>query len=52
MYHFLVILIYLHVKEIALAGVAQWIEDRPVNQRVAGSISSQGTCQGCRTGPQ
>ena len=26
----------------ALAGVAQWIEHRPVNQRVIGSIPSQG----------
>ena len=32
----------------ALAGVAQWIECRPVNQRVTGSIPSQGTCLGCR----
>ena len=36
----------------ALAGVAQWIECRPVNQRVAGSISSQATCLGCEPGPQ
>ena len=35
---------------IALAGVAQWIESWPVNQRVAGSIPSQGTCLGCRLG--
>ena len=27
----------------ALAGVAQWIEHQPANQRVAGSIPSQGT---------
>ena len=27
----------------ALAGVAQWIERRPANQRVAGLILSQGT---------
>ena len=27
----------------ALAGVAQWIECWPVNQRVTGSIPSQGT---------
>ena len=26
----------------ALAGVAQWIDHRPANQRVAGSIASQG----------
>ena len=30
----------------ALAGMAQWIEDRPVNQRVTGLIPSQGTCLG------
>ena len=36
----------------AVAGVAQWIECWPVNQRVAGSISSQSTCLGCRPGPQ
>ena len=36
----------------ALAGVAQWIEHRPLNQRVAGLISSQGTCLGCGPGPQ
>ena len=36
----------------ALAGVAQWIERRPVNQRVAGAIPSQGTCLGCGPGPQ
>ena len=38
-------------KKEALTGVAQWIEPRPVNQRVAGSIPSQGTCLGCRLGP-
>ena len=32
---------------IALAGEAQWIEHQPVNQRVTGLISSQGTCLGC-----
>ena len=32
---------------LALAGVAQWIEYRLANQRVAGSIPSQGTCLGC-----
>ena len=32
----------------ALAGVAQWIEHRLVNQRVAGLIPSLGTCLGCR----
>ena len=37
---------------IALAGVAQWIEGQPVNQRVAGLIPSKGRCLGCRPGPQ
>ena len=36
----------------ALAGVAQWIECWPANQRVAGSIPSQGTCLGYWQGPQ
>ena len=36
---------------LALAGVAQWIEHWPVNQRVAGLIPSQGTCLGCGPGP-
>ena len=34
------------------AGVSQWIEHQPANQRVAGSIPSQGTCLGHRPGPQ
>ena len=33
---------------LALAGVAQWIERRPANQRVASSIPRQGTCLCCR----
>ena len=36
----------------ALAGVAQWIECHPVNQRVTSSISSHSTRLGCRPGPQ
>ena len=40
------------MKKIALDGVAQWIESRPANQRVTSLIPSQGTCQGCRPGPQ
>ena len=36
----------------ALAGVAQWIERQPANQKVPGSIPSQGTCLGCGPGPQ
>ena len=38
--------------EIYLAAVAQWIEHGPVKQRVTASIPSQGTCLGCRPGPQ
>ena len=34
----------------ALAGVIHWIEHRPMDQRVAGSIPSQGTCLGCGPG--
>ena len=30
--------------ELALAGVAQWIECRPVKPKVTGSIPSQGKC--------
>ena len=35
-----------------LAGVAQWTEHGPANQRVASSILSQGTCLGCGPGPR
>ena len=44
------ILLHLKIVIIALAGVAQWIEHQPVNQGVARSIPSQGTCLGCRPG--
>ena len=37
---------------LALAGVAQWTECQPANQRVTGSIPSWGTCLGCGPGPQ
>ena len=41
-----------YLKQItALAGVAQWIECRPVNQMVVSSIPGQGTCPGCGPGP-
>ena len=33
----------------ALTGVAQWIERRPANQRVASLIPSQGHMPGLRT---
>ena len=32
------------ISNLALAGVAHWIECWPVNQRVPGSISGHGTC--------
>ena len=35
-----------------LAGVAQWIECQPVNQKVTGLIPSQDTYLGYRSGPQ
>ena len=37
---------HLKYSHVALAGEAQWIECWPVNQRVAGSIPSQGMCLG------
>ena len=40
------------IDRLSQAGVAQWIECRPVNQRIACLIPSQGTCLGCRLGPQ
>ena len=42
----------LKVRRHALAGVAQWTECQLANQRVTGSIPSQGTCLGCGPGPQ
>ena len=39
-------------KYVALAGVAQWIEHWPRNQKVTGSIPCQGTCLGWGPGPQ
>ena len=50
---YVIVITYVPFKCIlALAGVAQWIEDQPVSRRVAGSIPTQGTCLGCRPGPQ
>ena len=37
--------------KLALAGVVQWIEHHPENQRVTGLIPSQGTCLGSGLGP-
>ena len=34
-----------------LAGVAQWIECLPANQKVAGSVTSRGACLSCGPGP-
>ena len=34
-----------------MAGVAQWIEHWPVNQKVTTLIPSQGPCLGCGPGP-
>ena len=48
----LAVLIYFSWDGSALAGVAEWIEYRPVNQKVAGSIPGKGICLGCGPGPQ
>ena len=40
------------IQKTALAGVAQRTEHWPVKLKVTGSIPSQGTCLGCRPGPQ
>ena len=37
---------------LALAGVTQWVAHLTANQRVAGSIPSQGICLGCGPRPQ
>ena len=39
--------VYIKIEIEALAGVAQWIERWPANQKVTGSIPSWGTCLGC-----
>ena len=39
-------------KKSALAGVAHRMEHLSVNQTVVGLIPHQGTCLGCRPGPQ
>ena len=50
--HFLYVC-YCNLKaEKALAGVAQWIECQPANQKVTGLIPSQGTCLGCGPDPE
>ena len=42
---------YLKINTWDLVGLAQWIDYWPANQRVTGSIPSQGTCLGCGPGP-
>ena len=44
-------MIFIKIIVLVLSGLAQWIECWPEKQRVASSIPSQGTCQGCRQGP-
>ena len=36
----------------ALAGVAQWMECWPANQRITALIPGWDTCLGCRPGPR
>ena len=40
------------LKNMALAGVVQWVERQPVNQKIAGPVPSQDTCLDCQPGPQ
>ena len=39
------------LKRTALTGVSLWVQRCPINWKVAGSISGQGVCLGCRPGP-
>ena len=43
---------YLKIIYSTLGGVAQWIERWCVTRKVGSLIPSQGTCLGCRPGPQ
>ena len=53
---FQVLLLCVKIKDnnsyVALAGVAQLVGHHPTDPKVMGSIPSQGTCLGCRFGPQ
>ena len=40
-----------YIKNIVLAGVAQWVEYWTVNQKVTGSVPCQDTCLGLGPGP-
>ena len=51
-FHQILVIAHYLKKYSALAGVAQWNEYWPENQRVTSSIPSQGTCLGCMPGPQ
>ena len=53
-YNFLNIWMMIFYKNISLAltSVAQLVGPHPANWKVAGLIPSQGTCLGCRPGPQ
>ena len=42
------LLLFSFKKKRFLAGVAQWVELQPANQKAAGLIPSQGTCLGGR----
>ena len=44
--------VYKNAQKVTLAGVTQWIECQPANQRVTSSIPTQGTYLGCRTDGQ
>ena len=44
----------IHIKspKYTLVGMTQWIECSLANQGVTASVPSQGTCLGCKPGPQ
>ena len=52
---YITMIIFIHVmieeQQTALPGVTQWSACRPAIQMVTASIPSQGTCLGCRPGP-
>ena len=41
----------IEIKNKVLAGMAQWIEHWPTNQKITGSSPSQGPCLGCKPDP-
>ena len=46
-----ILYIFFKTLELTLAGVAQLVGHHPANQKVTSSVTSQGTCLGCRFGP-